>query len=189
VRTARLLRFQKNIAHRWHARAQGFDHQFVRFFFYFSGFNALYFAWAKADDLRNSRGNEAGEGLQIDNLLRKLSSEEAEEILGQLDPEIEFFSNRRPVQRMDKRTCLRFDRGEEREGRRAHEKLMSSSPVDRLVALGKTLYLVRCNLVHGSKAERGDDELVIEASVAPLKLLLEKAVELTERRLSSRGVS
>jgi hypothetical protein len=84
---------------------------------------------------------------------------------------------------------LRFDRGEEREGRRAHEKLMSSSPVDWLVALGIILYLVRCNLVHGSKAEMGDDELVIEASVAPLKLLLEKAVKLTERQLSSRGVS
>lgn len=51
---ARLLWFQKSIAHRWYSRAQGFDDQFVRFFFYFSGFNALYFAWAKADDLRNN---------------------------------------------------------------------------------------------------------------------------------------
>jgi hypothetical protein len=87
--------------------------------------------------LRNREGNEVREDLQIDNLLQKLSSEEAEEILGQLDPEIEFFSNRRPVQRTDKRTCLKFDRGKESEGRRAREKLMSPSPVDRLVALEK----------------------------------------------------
>lgn len=81
-RCAPLLEFQRNIARRWHQRAQGFDDHFVRFFFYFSGFNALYFAWAKADDLRNREGRVAGEGLLIDNLLRKLSAEEAEEILG-----------------------------------------------------------------------------------------------------------
>jgi hypothetical protein len=41
---APLLRFQRNIACRWHQRAQGFDDHFVKFFFYFSGFNSLYFA-------------------------------------------------------------------------------------------------------------------------------------------------
>lgn len=66
---------------------------------------------------------------------------------------------------------------------------MSSSSVDQLVALGRILYLVRCNLVHGSKAEMGDDEQVIEASVDPLKRLLEKAIELTDKRLSNRGVT
>ncbi len=162
---------------------------FVKFFFYFSGFNALYFAWAKADDLRNNEGREAGELLQIRNLLVKLSAEEAEEILGQFSPAIEYFSGRRPVQRMDKRTCYRFDKGEEREGRRAHEKLISSSSVDQLVALGTILYLIRCNLVHGSKSEMGDDEQVIEASVGSLKRLLEKTIELTDKQLSNRGVS
>ncbi len=186
---ARLLQYQKQIAHRWYRRAQDFDDLFVRFFFYFSGFNALYFAWAKADDLKNDEGRMVREELQIDNLLRKFNSGEAREILRQLSPAIEFFSSRRPVQRMDKRTCHRFDKGETREGRRARERLASSSPVDQLAALGKILYLVRCNLVHGSKAEMGDDEQVIEASVGPLKLLLEKTIRFTDSQLSSRGVS
>jgi hypothetical protein len=181
---ARLLRFQKQIAHRWYRRAQDFDDPFVRFFFYFSGFNALYFAWAKADALKNDEGRMVREDLQIENLLGKFNSGEARELLRQLNPAIEFFSSRRPVQRMDKRTCHRFDKGEAREGRGAHERLASSSPVDQLAALGKILYLVRCNLVHGSKAEMGDDERIIEASIGPLELLLEIAIDFTEKQLS-----
>jgi hypothetical protein len=53
----------------------------------------------------------------------------------------------------------------------------------------RILYLVRCNLVRGSKAEMGDDEQVIEASVDPLKRLLEKAIEPTDKQLSNRGVT
>lgn len=184
TRCSPLLRFQVKIARNWYSRAERSDDLFAKFFFYFSGFNALYFAWAKADDLRNSQGKEAGDLLQIKNLLRKLNSEEAEEILVRLGPEIEFFSRREPIQRMDKRTCRSFDKGEEREGRRAREELESLSPVDRLVALGKILYFVRCNLVHGSKAVQGDDERVIKTSMAPLKLILERAIEYTEKQLS-----
>lgn len=183
IRCAPLLAFQTDIACRWNRRAENTCDLFAKFF-YFSGFNALYFAWAKADDLKNSEGKEAGEGLQIKNLLQKLSSEEAKDILGQLSPAIEFFSSRGPVQRMDKRTCQRFDKGEEREGGRARESLASSSPGDQLIALGKIIYLVRCNLVHGSKAEGGDDEHVIRASVDPLSLLLKKSIEFTEKQLS-----
>lgn len=180
---AHLLRFQCNIAHRWHSRAESSTDPFAKFFFCFSGFNALYFAWFKADDIRNSEGKTAGESLQIANLLQKLSSEEAEEILEQMSTEIKFFINRAAIQRMDKRTCRRFSKGEKREGRRAREQLGSFSSVDRLVALGKILYLVRSNLVHGSKAEMGDDKLVIEMSVGPLELLLKRAIELTDRSL------
>ena len=86
---------------------------------------------------------------------------------------------------MDKRTCHRFDKGEAREGRGARERLASSSPVDQLAALGKILYLVRCNLVHGSKAEMGDDERIIEASIGPLELLLKIAIDFTEKQLRS----
>lgn len=89
ARCAPLLGFQKKIAGRWLRRAQGFDDPFVKFFFCFSGFNALYFAWAKADDLRNRKGEEAGEGLQIRNLLEKLGSEEVERILEKSSPAIE----------------------------------------------------------------------------------------------------
>ena len=53
-----------------------------------------------------------------------------------------------------------------------------------LVAFEKFLYLVRCNLVHGSKAEMGDDEQIIETSIGPLELLLEIAIDFTERQPS-----
>lgn len=182
---APLLVFQTKIARQWHFRAECSSDVFAKFFFYFSGFNALYFAWAKADDLRNSQGNEAGENLQVKNLLEKLSSEVAEGILEQSRPAIEFFLSRGPIQRMGKRTCDNFLKGEESEGRSARNKLTSSSSVDRLVALGKIIYLVRCNLVHGSKAEWGDDEQVIRASVAPLGLLLKRSIEFTEKQLST----
>lgn len=177
-----LLIFQTNVADRWYRRAERFDDPFVKFFFYFSGFNALYFAWAKADDLKNSQGNEAGENLQIKNLLEKLSSEEAEEILEQSRPAIEFFLSRGPIQRMGKRTCRELE-GEVDEGRSARSKLArSSSSIDRLVALGKILYLVRSNLVHGSKVEGGDDERIVNASVGPLNLLLKRAIGFTEKQ-------
>ena len=59
ARCAPLLGFQNDKARRWLGRAQGFDDPFVRFFLSFSGFNALYFAWARVDDLRNRKGTVA----------------------------------------------------------------------------------------------------------------------------------
>lgn len=185
---APLLVFQTKIARRWHFRAECSSDVFAKFFFYFSGFNALYFAWAKADDLKNSQGREAGESLQIKNQLQKLDSEETKDIVREVTPAIEFFSSRKPIQRMGKRTCDNCLKGEESEGRSARNKLASSSSVERLVALGKIIYIVRCNLVHGSKAEGGDDEQVIRESVYPLSLLLKKSIEFTEKQLSIAGI-
>lgn len=138
--------------------------------------------------MKNGRENEPSEGDQIKNLLRKLDSD-AEEILGQLSPAIEFFSSRDPIQQMGKRTCSNFIKGKEERGRRAREGLASSSPVERLIALGEIIYLVRCNVVHGSKAQMGDDEQVIEVSVGPLALLLQRAIEVTEKHLLGANAS
>jgi hypothetical protein len=43
------------------------------------------------------------------------------------------------------------------------------------------LYLVRSNLVHGSKAESGDDKDVIVNSVYALKILLEQMITFTKQ--------
>lgn len=80
------LCYRRNIARRWHSRAVCSNDLFAKFFFCFSGFIALYFVWAKADNLRNSEIREASEVLQIKHLLQKLDSEEAKAIHAQLSP-------------------------------------------------------------------------------------------------------
>lgn len=90
VDCAPLLMFQTNTTRRWHSRAECSNDLFAASYFCFSGFDALYFARAKADDLRKSEGREAGEVLQIKNLLQELDSEEAKEIHARLSPAIEF---------------------------------------------------------------------------------------------------
>lgn len=41
---------------------------------------------------------------------------------------------------------------------------------------------VRCNLVHGGKADSGDDENIVAHAVPALKALLAASLELTRRR-------
>jgi hypothetical protein len=181
-----LLTLQLHAAERWESRGQSSSDPFAKFFFYFVGLNALYFAWAKADGIRNRQGAGAGETLQIQHLLRKLGPEIAERILRALPDEISLFRKRSPIQRMDKRTCVQFDSGDPSEGRRARDLLgEATQSLERLLALGAILYLVRSNLVHGSKAEAGDDRELIAAAVRPLALLLRASIDFTEAALSS----
>lgn len=62
---------------------------------------------------------------------------------------------------------------------------MGDSPVQQLVALTKILYLVRSNLVHGSKAEAGDDLVVVQQALVPIREIAKRALRLTETRLAS----
>jgi hypothetical protein len=48
------------------------------------------------------------------------------------------------------------------------------------MALGSILYLVRSNLVHGSKMAAGDDKLVISKAVPALQLLLDRLLRITK---------
>jgi hypothetical protein len=43
----------------------------------------------------------------------------------------------------------------------------ASHAMECVLALGQILYLVRSNLVHGSKIDRGDDEQVIKTLLSP----------------------
>ncbi|HEX2986935.1 MAG TPA: hypothetical protein VHS06_02035 [Chloroflexota bacterium] len=179
-----LIVFQLNNADHWLSRGQSSDDSFAQFFFYFAGFNALYFLWKIVDNLDARReGRRTPEIEQIDNLLSKLNDDEAARILSGASRSVAFFS-KRPIQQMENRTPLVPGQGEQRKGIERCQQLgdTTATPVDRVTALGRILYLVRCNLVHGGKADRGDDEHVIEKAVPALKALLTASVELTRRK-------
>jgi hypothetical protein len=170
-----IIAFQYNIAERWLKRGRQSSDPFAQFSFYFAGFNALYFLWKIVDHI------ETGEGTQIDNLLRKLDDDVAAGVLDTASSSVAFFIKREPIQRMDKRTPQSPYTGERREGTKWRHKLAdtTSTPVDRVVALGQILYLVRSNLVHGSKAESGDDEAIVSHAVAAVEAVLAASVEFT----------
>ncbi len=171
-----LVWFHRTIAERWLQRGRGSGDPFAKFFFYFSGFNALYFLWKTIDGL------SGGESRQIENLIKKFSPSEAKEILRGLAPSVNYFSERRPVQRMDERSSQSQLTGTQKEGRKWQKILIEEGrPLEQLNALGQIIYIVRSNLVHGSKAESGDDEEVIKSSLAPLEELLTRGISLSQR--------
>ncbi len=176
-----LISFQTNIAKRWLSKGKASEDTFAKFFFYFSGFNALYFLEAVIDDLKDDKGKRVSEVKQIAHLLRKFDESTAKEILKALSQAVNYFSKRPPIQRMDKRTAKNPHRGDDQEGSNLQKMLRKegASSIDRLVALGKFLYLVRCNLVHGSKTESGDDKEIISNAILPLEIILAKALSLT----------
>lgn len=171
-----ISRFQLTIADRWLERGNQTEDIFAKFFYYFTGFNAIYFLWRKIDDL-----GETNEGRHIENLLRKFDEAKAREILKEIGMSVDYFSKRRPIQRMDKRTSRSPYTGDEYEGRKWKNKLQDNNlpASERLVAMGQILYLVRSNLVHGSKAQSGDDRDVIQKSIEPLRLFLAEAISWT----------
>jgi hypothetical protein len=178
-----LATFQTNIAKRWLERGHSSADVFAKFFFYFAGLNALYFLWGKIDDVRNQQGQPAGEEKQVENLVRKLRSDDVEEVITALNQTVRFFEERSPIQRMDRRGPKNPIDGDMAEGRRWRERLREEELLERLVALGSILYLVRSNLVHGSKIDSGDDQDVIQHAVPAVKLLLEKSLTISESAL------
>jgi hypothetical protein len=170
-----IIWFQYNIADRWLKRGRNVNDPFAQFFFFYAGFNALYFLWRIIDKV------EKGEVHQIDNLVRKLNGDVAERMLESAWPSVAFFIERPPLQRMGERTAKSPYFGETGEGRKWHHRLANTTatPVDRLVALAQILYLVRNNLAHGSKVESGDDEVIVRHAAAALETVLAASVELT----------
>jgi len=179
-----LAQFQLSIAERWYRRAGGSEDRFAKFFFYFAGFNALYFLWAKVDDLRGQPADPPSlpnETKQIQNLLGKAGPEEASRVLSAAEASVQFFLKRQAIQRMGKRTGA--SAGEPSEGKKALRLLQDSDPRTRLAALGAILYLVRSNLVHGNKMDRGDDEQVVSNSEGALREMLGWCIEYTHSQL------
>lgn len=174
-----LATFQSNIARCWLNRGNQSCDPFARFFFYFSGFNALFFLWGKVD------GEGGGDKKKIHNLLKKFDTPMTTQILREVGPSVEFFQNRPPIQRMERRNLNRQDAGDEEDGAKALRDLLDNGrPDNQLLALGSMLYLVRSNLVHGSKEISGDDKKIIESSVPAIKVILQQSLKLTKNKFS-----
>jgi hypothetical protein len=128
-----LMLFQLNISERWYKRGNESTDPFAQFFFYFTGFNSLYFLWSRIDDIKNEQGEPAGEGKQISNLLQKLSGEKAGLVIVELQSTLGYFSQRRPIQRMDKRSQDSASIGAEGEGRKWRQQLSEGkTSIERL---------------------------------------------------------
>jgi len=183
-----LAAFQANVARRWFDRARQYHDPFVQFFFCFAALNALYFLWAHVDDLKNDAGGLVGEEKQIDHLLRKLPEVEAVSVLERSSQTTSYLARRPPIQRMDRRKPGQASTGDDREGRKWQRQLQEgASPVEKLVALGRILYLVRSNLVHGSKTESGDDLELIQAMPPALREVGQVLLAFTEEEFNLRG--
>ena len=145
------------------------------------------FLWAEIDDIRNN-GEMAKEYKQIEHFLgKKFSETECSEMLRSLSSEAEYFKERDPIERMGNRNVEDPHRGDPTAGRKWKKVHGEESPIRQLVALGEIIYLVRCNLVHGSKNVEGDDKKIIEMTIKPLKMLLQKAIEVTRGEMLEKG--
>jgi hypothetical protein len=180
--------FQTSIAKFWEAKASD-EEPFAKFFFLFSGFNALYFLWRTNDpDLKNiqkacdkchRRDPEyKSEERQIKSLLHNLGEAVAVRILVTKKEAVAFFQAR-IIQRMDKRSEKTPDEGDPSEGER-RVKILSDPKapnLKKLEALGGILYQIRCNLVHGSKEGSERDERIIENANELLSEILKESME------------
>jgi hypothetical protein len=168
-----LIRYQLKIAKRWQKKGRKSKNVFAKFLFYYMGFNALYFIIEKTNNRKNQK-----EINYVENLLRKIDQIKADKILDKIMINVKYFCNRPPIQEMRKRTFDSPYEGCSEKGREYKENLKNIClpGKDRIVALGQILYLVRCNLVHGSKSASGDDSKVIRMSILPLKIFLEEAM-------------
>jgi hypothetical protein len=179
-----LAEFQLHLAERWLDRGAKSMDAYARFFFYFAGINALYYLWSKVDNVRGRAPDQPpNEAKQIEHLLGKVTPAQASQLVAAAHASVQFFGARRPIERMDKRSSGRATVGDAREGKKAREVLLQGSDQERVSALGKILYLVRSNLVHGSKMDQGDDEQVITNSVLGLQAILEWGITWTHSEL------
>lgn len=177
-----LVRFQLKIGQRWQERGNCTKKDiFAKFLFYFAGFNAIYFLWRKIDGL--SQREEAN---HIKNLLEKIDETKAQKILARVRSSVDYFCQRIPIQQMIKRSCKSPYEGDETEGSEIKKVLQdkNKNASEKIVVLGKILYFVRCNLVHGSKeeSESGDDYKIIKKSIKPLSVFLEEAISWTKQQ-------
>lgn len=123
TRWGALAEFQLHIAERWRDRGARSEDPFARYFFFFSGVNALYYLWSKVDDVRGREGGRPNEQVQIEHLLDKAALGGADALLARSASSVQFFRNRNPIERMDKRTASRARVGDHKEGERAQRDL------------------------------------------------------------------
>jgi hypothetical protein len=170
-----LAHFQLRIAQQWFDRGEKTSDVFAKFFFFYTAFNALSFLWKEVDSVG------AGDIPQIENLAGRLNGTLWQKLERDFPEPIESFT-RRPIERMGKRKISRPSRGEGGEGRR-HQRVLAdpgADPSEKLKALANVLYIVRCNLTHGSKMIMGDDLNIIQSAVPLLRVLSSRAIAYTK---------
>jgi hypothetical protein len=155
-----LARFQLRVAKDWIREAEHVQSRpAFQFMAYFAALNALYWLWGVIDG-----GGIRVEQKLLENLVQQLGEIICGSILKSVEPQWRWFASRGPIQRMDKRKG--DTPGDERPGRAALETLLRRelANVERTKALATVVYLVRCNLVHGSKVIGVDFELLAQGA-------------------------
>lgn len=206
-----LVVFQLNVAGRWMRAARDLPSttppQF-EFVANFAALNALYWLWGVVHDEQAFSANDRrsieaalgglpealrkrvvdrlrglpGEHKLISNLVAALAPERVASILEdhEVQEGIDYLQRRGPVQRMDRRE-LDGVSGDEEEGKKFSKRLRDGEAVERLNALAQILYLVRCNLVHGSKIINGLDVELLRHSNPPLRRITEACEEMIRK--------
>jgi len=173
-----VLEFQLQVAEKWIDQASKLQPGSPHFEFvaYFAALNALYWLWAFAD------GSEGGKELdQLFKLIGKLDRRAAEAILEDRDVKhsIAYFCERQPIR--DMRHRRKGAAGDDGRGLGFKGLLCTGRPLERLQGLAGVLYLVRCNLVHGSKDFDGLDRTLLERSISPVRRIAIAAKEMTAK--------
>lgn len=131
------------------------------------------------DKLRGLRSERA----LIEQAVEQLGEEKAKQILEAHADFIRYLCEERlrPIHRMDVRSRDNTV-GDERMGKAYLETLKSSQASDtkKIKALAGTLYLIRCNLVHGSKVMDAEDQDLVQRAVPPLRSITEAVLNHTE---------
>jgi hypothetical protein len=82
---------------------------------------------------------------------------------------------------MEKRTCENADPSNHGEGMKWKQILVDPTKAasDHIVSLGEIIYLVRSNLIHGSRVPIPESE-AIPNCLKPLAIFLKESIKLTE---------
>jgi hypothetical protein len=210
---AEIVEYQLEVAHRWLDEATALaDRPAVEFIAQFSAFNAVYWLWAALNPeqsfsqvernavktalagideqlrervIQKLKGGTS-EGKMIAAVVQRLGPDAAAGVLHESADFITYLraERQRPIHRMDKRSA-KDSVGDPREGQR-HLRVLgeeAASSIDKVKAVAGALYLIRCNLVHGSKVmhvER-EEHVLVRRALPALRSLTRAVVEHCER--------
>src|SRR5579872_626049 len=174
-----LSEFQLRVAKHWLDESDRQQNSpCMEFLARFAALNALYWYWAKLDGIRGSDRE------QFVSLAGKVDGQDASSIVGDsgVAESIRYFSSRQPIRRMDRRTLPNLS-GDSAEGTKYVRALLTSKDDrERVKALASLIYLVRCNLVHGSKELLGPDLEIVGQTLPFLRRLSTLALERSAQR-------
>lgn len=172
----RLVDFQLKVADGWIRESNVVPMRF-QFIGYFMAFNALYWLWSRIDNV-----TKPPLGIrEIEHLVGKVG-ENKNTATGIIKNNAEFVrllaedEERGPIRSMNTRG-VNDDLGDDTEGRKQVARMLKGDPRAQLKGLAVALYLIRCNLVHGSKLA---EEKLPEMGVAPLLELTTACLDYTK---------